>query len=220
MVQQINLFTPLLLQPRSHFTARALLQALGAVALGLAAVCGWVVWQTARLEADEAEARLRSQQEQRSLEAALADARVQHDPVALQRQLLALQTEIQGLTQRRQAQQARYLPPGQHHSETLAMLARTLPAPAWLTQLQLGPERLSASGWTQDPAALQDWVERLRAQQAWTHPAGLQLRVTQWEPRADSRETGAPPAGRGPVWAFTLSADRRAEPPPFARSAP
>lgn len=55
MSQQINLFNPLFLRKEKYFSARTMLQALGIIALGLAALYAFGVFQTRGLEQAAAE---------------------------------------------------------------------------------------------------------------------------------------------------------------------
>ena len=55
MSQQINLFNPLFLHKEKYFSARTMLQALGLIALGFAAVYAYAVYQTRGLERAAAE---------------------------------------------------------------------------------------------------------------------------------------------------------------------
>src|SRR5260221_12170219 len=47
--QQINLFNPLFLEKKKYFSALAMTQALGLIALGMAAFYGFAFWQDGRL---------------------------------------------------------------------------------------------------------------------------------------------------------------------------
>jgi len=55
MSQQINLFNPLFLRKEKYFSARTMLQALGLIALGIAALYAYAVFQTRGLERAAAE---------------------------------------------------------------------------------------------------------------------------------------------------------------------
>ena len=50
MSQQINLFNPLFLRKEKYFSARTMLQALGLIALGIAALYAYALFQTRGLE--------------------------------------------------------------------------------------------------------------------------------------------------------------------------
>ena len=50
MSQQINLYNPRFLKQEKYFSARAMAQALGLVALGLAVLCGYALYQSSEAE--------------------------------------------------------------------------------------------------------------------------------------------------------------------------
>ena len=50
MSQQINLFNPLFMRKERYFSARTLLQSLGLIVLGLAAIYAYALWQLTDLE--------------------------------------------------------------------------------------------------------------------------------------------------------------------------
>jgi hypothetical protein len=50
MSQQINLFNPLFMRKEKYFSARTMLQSLGLIVLGLAAICAYAWWQHNDLE--------------------------------------------------------------------------------------------------------------------------------------------------------------------------
>lgn len=66
MSQQINLYDPRFLKQEKHFSARAMAQALGVVALGLAALCGYAAFQSGKAErtAQQQRQQLASQRDQ------------------------------------------------------------------------------------------------------------------------------------------------------------
>ena len=55
MSQQINLYNPLFLRKEKYFSARTMLQALGLIAIGIAALYAYAVFQTRGLEGAAAE---------------------------------------------------------------------------------------------------------------------------------------------------------------------
>ena len=50
MSQQINLYNPIFLKQEKHFSARTMLQGLGVIALGLAALCGYAFFESRAAE--------------------------------------------------------------------------------------------------------------------------------------------------------------------------
>ena len=235
MAQQINLYTPILLKPRLHFSAKAMAQALALLLVALAGFCGWVVWQTRARERGHEENRQWLSTEQKQLDQALATARGRNDPAQLERELARVQADTLLLRQQQAATEGTYLRPGQRHSAVLALMARTVPGPAWITRLQVAPSQLEINGLTLDPNALQGWIRRLSAEPLLAGQPLAQVRVEKLANAASSGSTGlqasrldaatsalAPMGGLGgnadsplrseplpsggPGWAFRLSA--------------
>jgi Tfp pilus assembly protein PilN len=163
MAQQINLYTPILLQPRQMFSARTMAAALAGLALALVLACGALLLVQRMRQAGFDETVQRQTAERQQLLAALAGARARSDPTVLAQQLIGAQQEIAALRTQVSAWSQLQLPAGQHHSPVLAEIARTLPAPAWVTALRLAPEQIEISGLTLDPGALQGWIVQLDA---------------------------------------------------------
>jgi hypothetical protein len=106
MSQQINLYNPIFLKQKKHFSARTMLQALGLIALGVGALCGYAFFEsrnaerTARQYTDQVGAqrgqlvqlvaRLAAQGSSKALEADIA--RLQREVSARQSTLNALAT--------------------------------------------------------------------------------------------------------------------------------
>lgn len=163
MPQQINLYSPILLTPRRHFSAAAMLQALAVLALGLAALGGWIVQGNLRLKADLESARNAASAEQKRLRGALqAPAGSPADTQALEQQLAQARARLAEHEQWLKALQA--APPT--HSLLLQHLAQTVPAPVWLTDVRLQQGRIELAGMTLQPEALRPWLARLAE-----HPA-------------------------------------------------
>ncbi len=76
MSQQINLYNPLLLKQKKIFSARTMAQALGLIALGLAAVYGYARYQVANLQMETEQAGKR----QEAVQARLARISQQFGP--------------------------------------------------------------------------------------------------------------------------------------------
>jgi Tfp pilus assembly protein PilN len=83
------------------------------------------------------------------------------------------------------------LAPGRGHAARLQLLAQTIPAQVWVTALRADAGHLEVSGFTLEPAVLNDWVARLARSPVL---AGQQL--------ARVKVERAP--GDRPLWAFSL----------------
>lgn len=215
MAQQINLHTPLLLQPRKQFSAAAMSRALGTLALALVGLGTWMAVQNRSLqqEGELTEARQRIERDQ--LTRSLASQKQRVDPATLQQQLQGLEQEVahqRVLLAELERGRAR---PGWAHSDLLALVARTVPPAAWVTELNFSPERMEISGMTLEPDALQDWIGQLSRSPALRGRPLAEVKVEDvgrggngllGAGQRDALRTAALPGGRG--WAFRIAADR------------
>lgn len=220
MAQQINLCAPILLTQKKYFSARTMAASWGVfVLLGgvLLAVWSWNLQSAAAQYQTTMEVQAR---DIASLQAALARNKAAAQPVdaALGQQLEARK---QHLTQRQAllaALKEGGQEPGNAYSDRLRFIASTVPAPVWITGVNLASGKFQVTGYTLEPAALNEWVARMA-----THPLlqGLQLSDVQVQSVAAGRPatvaptaaTAAQPApaagwqGRA-LWSFTLANTR------------
>ena len=92
----------------------------------------------------------------------------------------------------------------------------SIPAPVWVTEVKADGQRLEVSGFTLEPAALNDWVSRLSGSPLMR---GLRLDAVKVESTAAASAPAGPVAGVAPAapsresWAFNLvNAQPQAEP--------
>ena len=236
MVQQINLLTPILLKPKRYFSALAMAQALGLLLVAGLIFWAWLSLQARQATADFMTAQARSAQEQQRLAQALIDL-----PRSLNSAQMTQQTtqQLAQLDQdnKQQQQLANALngglaPAGARHSDVLRVLAQSVPAGIWLSELrwQAGADSqhgsLMLSGATLSPAALQQWLQSL-GRQALLAPLPLAtVKLEKWAgatpPRfADEAGNAAlpaafqapvqPPLRPGvPIWSFQVLSERSA----------
>lgn len=163
MAQQINLCTPILLKPKHYFSAQTMAQTLGVfVALGGLLCAAWV-WNLQRATEGFLQVMGSQTNEIESLKNAIQRGRAAAAPVdaALLAQLQAARTAVQQREQLRDALQQGMLVPGWGHSDRLLWVARSIPAPVWVTDVKMDEGRFEVSGFTLEPAALNDWVSKL-----------------------------------------------------------
>jgi Tfp pilus assembly protein PilN len=161
MAQQINLHSPILLAPKRYFSALAMVQALSALAVGLAGLCAWTLHSTQTLRRDLLSASAAHDTERQRLASALsqraapaADSAVLQE-VALEEKRLAQRLRLRdGLTQGLARE-------GHSHSAWLRLLAQTVPGAVWLTEVRLGDKGVQISGQTRQPEALRPWLQTL-----------------------------------------------------------
>ena len=162
MAQQINLLTPILLAPKRYFSALTLLQATGLlVAAGVVGAL-WLQQRDQRQEQDHQARLAQYAAERQQLSVASAGLPPPLDANALQQQLQALEAgnaQRQALLKSLGADGSRAT--GQRHSDLLALIGRTLPEAAWVTELRYAPGRVELAGGTLDTAVLRPWLGQL-----------------------------------------------------------
>lgn len=208
MAQQVNLLTPILLAPRRHFSALTLLQASALlVAAGLAAAL-WMRHRDRVAEADHQALLARYAAERQQLAVAQAGLPAPQDAGVLQQQLQPLEA---GNAQRGALLADLGDPRGQRHSDLLALIGRSLPEAAWLSELRYAPGRLELVGGTLDTSVLRPWLSQLGAHPLLAGQALSALRVERLG-TPGAAVGGHPLLDRGdtlarsplPVWAFRV----------------
>lgn len=161
MAQQINLHSPILLAPKRYFSALAMVQALAALAVGLAGLCAWTLHSTQTLRRDLQSASAAHGAERQRLSVALAqrpaaasDSAVLQEVAAEEKLLARRQRQSDGLT-------AGLARDGHSHSAWLKLLAQTVPGAVWLTEVKLGDKGVMISGQTRQPETLRPWLATL-----------------------------------------------------------
>ena len=212
MAQQINLLTPILLAPRRYFSALTMLQAAGLLLVAGLAAALWLQQRDRSAEAQHQQLMTQYAAERQQLMVARAALPAPLDAVTVQQQLLPLEmgnAERRALLQTLGAEGGGKA--GQRNSDLLALIARSLPESAWLSELRYAPGRVELIGGTLDTAVLRPWLAQLAA-----HPllAGQELSALRVE-RLGAPGTEAsnnPLLSRSsplatatvPVWAFRV----------------
>lgn len=212
MAQQINLCSPIQLAQKQSFSAKTMAQALCVFVVLGGALCATWVWNLNKTSADYAQTVEKQSREIDTLKTALNTARSDATPQG-SAMLAQLQAKRQELVQREQllfAAQEGLLRPGMGHSDRLALVARSIPQPVWVSAIKADSSRFEISGFTLEPAALNEWVARLG-----TSPLlrGLKLSNVQVENTAlntppPSVGTALPVAATRPVWSFNLVSEQ------------
>ena len=206
MPQQINLSTPVLLTQKRYFSALAMLQTLVALLVVGGALTAYGTWSL-RSAAHDLKATTDAQaSELARLRGALAATAPEGSLKDLEQQLTTARGALAERTRTLAELRRGLMRPGFGHSARLQLVAQSIPATAWVTEVLADPSRFEVRGFTLEPAALNDWVAKL-AQSPLL--AGQSLRTVQVESVvATAAAPGqvrieAAPAGR-PMWSFTL----------------
>jgi len=207
MPQQINLCSNLQVAQKQSFSAQTMAQALLVFVVLGGVLCGAWVWNLKQTSAGFTQTLEGQTRDIQNLKAALLSARADSAPVgpAILAQLQTKRDELAKRELLHAALQDGISTPGMGHSDRLALVARTIPQPAWITGVKADSTHLEVSGFTLEPAALNEWVTRLTASPLLR---GLKLATVQVD-------NVIPPAGIAPrqIWSFNL-VSQPAEPIP------
>jgi Tfp pilus assembly protein PilN len=198
MPQQINLCSPLTVAQKQSFSAQTMAQALGVFVVVGGMLCGAWVWNLKKTSADFSQTLESQSRDIQNLKSALVTARADATPIgpAMQAQLQTKRTELAGREQLREAMKEGLSSPGRGHSDRLAMVASSIPQPAWITGVKADSNHFEVSGFTLEPSALNAWVARLTASPLLS---GLKLATVQVE---NATAPGA--AAPRQIWSFNL----------------
>lgn len=226
MPQQINLCSPIQFAPKQRFSVQTLVQALVVFLVAGGLLCATWLWNVQRVSAGFSQTLEDQARDIQGLKTALDVAKASAAPVDAGL-LQQLKMQKAALLQREQLQAALrqgLLQPGMGHSDRLQLIAQTIPAPVWVTEVKTDSGRFEVTGFTLEPSALNEWVSRLSAsalmqglklatvqvQNATMNLSGA--RTNQPVAAAPSVAASAAPAPR-PVWSFNLvSASPQAAP--------
>jgi len=225
MPQQINLCTPILLKPKHYFSAQTMVQTLVVLVVLGGGLSGAWVWNVQRTAAEFSRIMVTQATEIESLNAAILRSRAAAAPVdpALVAQLQGKRVAVQQREKLLEALQQGMLVPGWGHSDRLRWVARSIPGPVWVTDIKIDKDRFDVTGFTLEPAALNDWVGKLSASPLMS---GLQLVTVKVESvvaaqiripsSAVAAPVGAGAAASRPVWSFSLFSATPPAPAPAA----
>ena len=165
MPQQINLCTPILLTQKRYFSAQTMAQALAVFVLLGGGLCAYWVWSLNSASEGFKKTLATQSQELESLQAAIKQGKVGAGPLeaALAQQVQGHKLDLQQRQSLMEALQRGLFRPGWGHAARLQLVARSIPAQVWVTELKADDNQLALTGFTLEPAALNDWVGKLAA---------------------------------------------------------
>lgn len=206
MPQQINLCSTTLQKARQQFEADTMALALGVFVLLGGALCASWVWNLQSASQGFAAAMQTQTLEMQSLQTAIDRSKAMAQPPSPE--LLAMAQEkradIEIKTQALLALQQGQFKPGYGHSDRLALVARSIPDTVWVTEVRADSARMEVSGMTLEPAALNEWVNRLAMSPLMQGLRLATVKVQAASPGA-APTPGAQPATAGrDTWTFNL----------------
>jgi Tfp pilus assembly protein PilN len=165
MAQQINLCTPILLTQKRYFSAQTMVQALAVFMILGSSLCGYWVWSLNTASEGFKKTLTTQALELESLQAAIKQGKAGTGPLeaALAKELQGHQLDLQQRQGLLEALQRGLFRPGWGHAARLQLVAQSIPARVWVTDLRADDNQLELTGFTLEPAALNDWVSKLAA---------------------------------------------------------
>ena len=163
MPQQINLSQPVLLTHKRYFSARTMAQALALLLVLGGALGAFGVWSLSTATR-AIQATLNTQgPELARLRAAIAAGQVDAGAgaQALGQELAGARAQLRERQNTLVELRRGLMAPGQGHSARMQLVAQTIPAQAWVTELRADAAQLEVRGFTREPAVLNDWVAKL-----------------------------------------------------------
>lgn len=208
MPQQINLSSPLLLKQKKYLSAQTMVVALAVFLVLGGVLCGAWVWSLKNASTGFEQTMATQKRELESLQTAIQSRKASAAPVdaALVQQLQERRKLVQQRGQLLQALQSGAFRPGEGHSDRLQLVAHSIPAPVWITEIKVDSTRFELSGFTLEPAALNAWVAQLAASPLLR---GLALATVKVE-NTVAAKVAVPAAASAPVgsaravWSFNL----------------
>jgi Tfp pilus assembly protein PilN len=221
MAQQINLCTPILLTQRRYFSAETMVQALAVFLVLGGGLCAYWVWSLNVASANYQQTVATQKRELEGLLEAIRLSKADTGPAAAAaaQALEASQAELGQREGLLGELQRGLFQPGWGHAARMQLVAQSIPAKAWITEMQADDNRLDVSGFTLEPAVLNDWVSGLAASPLLQGQELSSVKVESTSARPTSAApapTPAVPASAAvvsaPLWSFNLLS-RVAKPP-------
>lgn len=163
MPQQINLCTPILLTQKRYFSALAMVQALALFAMVGGGLAAYWVWSLKAASQDFRQTLAAHATEMTNLKAAIQTRKavaLPADPALVQLLQTRRLEEIRREKLLFELRRGLFLP-GWGHSARLQMVAQSIPSQVWVTGIHADERQIDVSGFTLEPAALNEWVGKL-----------------------------------------------------------
>jgi hypothetical protein len=161
MSQQINLFNPIFLKQKKHFSSRTVLQGLGMIVAAVAAVYALQVYQLGALRTQERTMRAQAQQSTQQLLSASGDGRGTNARKALEEEIKGADSELRTLQELAGAVQTEVAGGNGGFSKYLAAFARQPVSGLWLTGFTVAGDDLEVRGRALRAELLPVFIRRL-----------------------------------------------------------
>ena len=211
MPQQINLCTPILLTQKRYFSALAMVQALALFMVVGGGLAAYWIWSLKAASQGFRQTLAAHAVETANLKAAIQARKavaLPVDPALVQmlqtRRLDELRREKILFELRRGL-----FRPGWGHSARLQLVAQSIPSQVWVTDIRTDEGQIDVSGFTLEPAALNDWVSKLAENPLMQGQALANIKVERVGSGGQNTNGLAIGAGVAPVPAAAASSAQR-----------
>lgn len=191
MSQQINLFNPIFLKQKKHFSATTMVHGLGLTVLGSIVVVGYAQWQLAGLETSARE----TEKQLHSIRAQLAKVTAEYAPrqknKALEEEILRTEMQMKGLRQAFDILQRGETGMSKGHAEYLRAFSRQVVSGLWLTGFTIEGDEIELRGHALQPELLPAFINRLRQEPIMRGKSFATLRMAMPEAEPESSEAAA-----------------------------
>ena len=216
MPQQINLCTPILLTQKRYFSAQTMVQAMACFVVVGGALSAWWVWSLKASSEAFKQTISSHTAELGALQTAIAAGRAggAQTDAGLAQQLQVRRGDVEQRQRLVSELRDGLFREGWGQSARLQLVAQSIPAQVWVTALKANDTQLDVSGFTLEPAALNEWVRNLSTSPLLQAQVTANVKVQRvgreggGTPDATLVAPGAAPsasATRRPVWAFALT---------------
>ncbi len=204
-VGHINLFNPGLMPAKKSFSARSVTVWISIAVVAMIAVAWW-----AYFEKESVSKQLEDQKARRAAEAgSSADVPTLQQISALEMAVHAKQSTLEQRRAQRDALKRGMAAEGGGPSQTLRLLAASIPGDVWITALTARGDHLEISGRTINPVALADWMNRLGDNKYFAAKPISAVKLENAEFSTGASADGSAPAaprGRLSVYSFSITA--------------
>lgn len=192
MSQQINLFNPIFLKQKKHFSAVTMLQALLLIVLGSMVFYGYADYQVRQLAQQTAEMNKRYEAEQKRLGEALEEYSPQKAQKQLQDELAAVEGQANSLQTTIDTLKSGAIGNTQGYSEYMQAFARQSVRGLWLTGFNIGGDgaQMRLDGAVVNPRLVPEYIQRMNREAVMRGKSFAALQMSQ-PTDAKGGQTGA-----------------------------
>ena len=194
MSQQINLFSPIFLTQKKHFSALTMAQALGLIVLGSLVFFAYAYWQAQSTTKQAADTTRRLALEQARLERIKTNYAPRSKSSVLQQEIARLETQMEARTAVLELLKGGEFGRTDGFSEYFRAFARQTVNGLWLTGFNIKGNEMEIRGRALQPEQLPTYLQRLQREPTMQGKAfaNLEIGIPQTEPAAQGTPVAPP----------------------------